>query len=173
ELVTIAASLVAVEETERRLLLTLLLAAPVAVLTALAGGAYLGRRVIKPVGKMAAPPPQNTAQKPHERNKISQTGRALERLAESFNQMITRLENSFNQVRQFTADASHELRTPLTILKGETQLALDGHLNSDEYRQVLRSRMEELERMARIVDDLLILSRADSQAAGLDFQIVD
>src|SRR5262249_54934422 len=97
----------------------------------------------------------------------------LERLADSFNQMITRLENSFNQVRQFTADASHELRTPLTILKGETQLALSSPLGADEYKRVLRSRWEELERMARIVDDLLTLSRADSRAAELDFQIVD
>jgi len=173
ELVTIAASLVAVEETERRLLLTLLLAAPVAVLTALAGGAFLARRVIKPVEQMAATAQQITAQNLNERIKLTQADVELERLAESFNQMITRLENSFNQVRQFTADASHELRTPLTILKGETQLALDGHLNPDEYRHVLRSRMEELERMARIVDDLLILSRADSQVAELDFQIVD
>src|SRR5262249_24879053 len=63
--------------------------------------------------------------------------------------------------------------TPLTILKGETELALDDHLNPDEYRHLLESRMEELQRMARIVDDLLVLSRADSQASALDFQIVD
>ena len=76
-------------------------------------------------------------------------------------------------MRQFTADASHELRTPLTILKGESQLALNSDLKPNEYKEVLRSRMEELERMGRIVDDLLILSRADSEAVDLDFHIVD
>jgi len=173
ELVTIAASLAAVEETERRLLLTLLLAFPVAILTALAGSAFLARRAIKPVEQMAATAQLITAQNLNERIKLSQADVELERLAESFNQMITRLETSFNQVSQFTADASHELRTPLTILKGEAQLALNGHLNPDEYGQVLRSRSEELERMTRIVDDLLLLSRADSRAAEIDLQIVD
>lgn len=173
ELVTVAASLVAVKETERRLLLTLLLAVPVAILTALAGGTFLARRAIEPVDQMAATARQITAQNLSERINLLQADVELQRLAESFNQMITRLENSFNQIRQFTADASHELRTPLTILKGETQLALDARLNPDEYQHVLQSRMEELERMTRIVDDLLILSRADSQAAELDFQIVD
>ncbi len=173
QLVTIAASLATVEETKRRLLLTLLLAVPVAILTALAGGAFLARRAIRPVDQMAAVAQQITAQSLNERIKLSHADIELERLAESFNQMITRLENSFRQVRQFTADASHELRTPLTILKGESQLALNSHLNPDEYKELLRSRMEELERMARIVDDLLILSRADSEAVELDFHMVD
>jgi two-component system OmpR family sensor kinase len=172
-LVTIAASLVEVEETERRLLLTLFLTAPVAILAALVGGAFLARRAIQPVEQMAATARRITAQNLNERIDLPDADIELERLAESFNQMITRLENSFNQVRQFTADASHELRTPLTILKGETQLALSGPLDADEYKRVLRSRLEELERMSRIVNDLLTLSLADSQAAELDFQIVD
>ncbi|MBO0722931.1 MAG: heavy metal sensor histidine kinase, partial [Blastocatellia bacterium] len=173
KLVTIAVSLAGVEKTERRLLVTLLLAFPVAILTALAGSAYLAKRAIKPVEQIAATAQLITAQNLKQRIKLSQADDELERLADSFNQMITRLETSFNQVRQFTADASHELRTPLTILNGEAQLALNGHLNPEEYGQVLRSRGEELERMIRIVDDLLLLSRADSRVAELDLQIVD
>jgi heavy metal sensor kinase len=173
EFVTVAASLTAVRETERRLLLTLLLAAPVAILAALVGGALLARRAIRPVEQIAATAQRITAQSLNERIDLSEADVELERLAESFNQMVTRLENSFNQIRQFTADASHELRTPLTILKGETQVALRGPLSADECKRVLRSRGEELERMARIVDDLLTLSRADSRAAELDFQTVD
>ena len=173
ELVTIAASLVAVEETERRLLLTLLLAVPIAILIALAGGTFLAQRAIEPVDRIAATAQQITAQNLNERINLPRGDVEIQRLAESFNQMITRLELSFNRIRQFTADASHELRTPLTILKGETQLALDNQLNPDEYRQVFQSRLEELERMARIVDDLLVLSHADSEAARLDLQIVD
>lgn len=173
KLVTVATSLLAMEETRRRLLLTLLLALPIAILTALAGGAFLARRAIKPLDQMTATAQHITAQSLNERIKLAQADVELERLAESFNQMITRLENSFSQIRQFTADASHELRTPLTILKGETQQALNAELTPEEHKEVLRSRMEELERMARIVDDLLILSRADSQVIELDFQTVD
>ena len=75
--------------------------------------------------------------------------------------MIARLEVSFRQIRQFSADASHELRTPLTITKGETELALRRPREAEDYRQVLESNLEEIDRMSRIVDELLFLSRAD------------
>lgn len=173
ELVTVAASLVAVEEAARQLLLTLFLAVPFAILTALVGGAVLAGRAIRPVEQMAATARRITAQNLGERINLPQADVELQRLAEAFNEMITRLEKSFNQVRQFTADASHELRTPLTILKGEAQLALANELAPEEYKKVLRSRAEELERMSRMVDDLLTLARADSQAAELHVQTVD
>ncbi|MCA9478926.1 MAG: hypothetical protein KC545_01035, partial [Nitrospira sp.] len=82
-------------------------------------------------------------------------------LASTFNDMIGRLEVSFRQIRQFSADASHELRTPLTITKGETELALRRPRNAEDYRMVLESNLEEIDRMSRIVDELLFLSRAD------------
>ena len=75
--------------------------------------------------------------------------------------MIARLETSFRQVRQFTTDASHELRTPLTVLKGETELALRRPRSAEDYKLVLESSLEEIDRMTRIVDELLFLSRAD------------
>jgi len=75
--------------------------------------------------------------------------------------MIGRLEVSFKQIRQFSADASHELRTPLTITKGETELALRRPRQAEDYRVVLESNLEEIDRMSRIVDELLFLSRAD------------
>jgi len=75
--------------------------------------------------------------------------------------MIGKLEASFKQVRQFTSDASHELRTPLTVLKGEAELALRRPRAADDYRAVLESGLEEIDRMSRIVDELLFLSRAD------------
>jgi heavy metal sensor kinase len=83
------------------------------------------------------------------------------RLASTLNDMIARLEISFRQITQFSGDASHELRTPLTITKGETELALRRPRQAEEYRQVLESNLEEIDRMSRIVDELLFLSRAD------------
>ena len=82
-------------------------------------------------------------------------------MASTFNDMIGRLEVSFKQIRQFSADASHELRTPLTITKGETELALRRPRQAEDYRMVLESNLEEIDRMSRIVDELLFLSRAD------------
>jgi signal transduction histidine kinase len=75
--------------------------------------------------------------------------------------MIDRLETSFRQIRQFSSDASHELRTPLTVMKGETELALRRPREPDDYKGVLESNLEEIDRMTRIVDELLFLSRAD------------
>jgi len=75
--------------------------------------------------------------------------------------MIGRLDTSFRQIRQFTSDASHELRTPLTVMKGETDLVLRRPRLLDDYKSVLESNLEEIDRMTRIVDELLFLSRAD------------
>jgi signal transduction histidine kinase len=83
------------------------------------------------------------------------------RLAATFNNMIGRLDASFRQIRQFTSDASHELRTPLTVMKGETDLVLRKARPLEDYKAVLESNLEEIDRMTRIVDELLFLSRAD------------
>jgi heavy metal sensor kinase len=83
------------------------------------------------------------------------------RLTNTFNAMIDRLETSFRQIRQFSSDASHELRTPLTVMKGETELVLRRPRETDDYKIVLESNLEEIDRMTRIVDELLFLSRAD------------
>ncbi len=76
-------------------------------------------------------------------------------------QMLDRLDQSFKQIRQFTADASHELRTPVSILMGETELAVNNLLDYEECKAAIASRREELQRMARIIDDLLALSQFD------------
>jgi signal transduction histidine kinase len=91
--------------------------------------------------------------------------------------MFARLENSFQQVTQFTSDASHELKTPLSIIKGEVEQARR-HLESaqsldpDEARRLLESVMEEVERMHRIVEGLLLLSRADERQLPLTLEEV-
>src|SRR5205085_9255440 len=96
-----------------------------------------------------------------QRLSVSPSRDEIGRLAQTFNDMIARLERSFRQVQRFSADASHELRTPLTVMKGETELALRRPRSTEDYRVVLQSSLEEIERMARIVDELLFLSRAD------------
>jgi signal transduction histidine kinase len=85
----------------------------------------------------------------------------ISRLIETFNEMISRLDQSFHQIRQFSSDASHELKTPLTILKGEVEVTLRKERPLQEYQQTLKSNLEEINRMSQIVEDLLLLSKAD------------
>jgi signal transduction histidine kinase len=94
------------------------------------------------------------------------------RLAGAFNEMIARLDRSFRQIQQFTADASHELKTPLTTMRGEAEVALMSDLTSDEHRKVLRSIVEEVERMSAIVENLLLLARTDADAVQLKRETV-
>jgi heavy metal sensor kinase len=86
----------------------------------------------------------------------------ISRLVETLNEMISRLDRSFRQVKQFSTDASHELKTPLTILKGEVEVGLRKERAPHEYEQILKSNLEEINRMSQIVEDLLLLSKADS-----------
>jgi signal transduction histidine kinase len=76
--------------------------------------------------------------------------------------MISRLDQSFRQIKQFSSDASHELKTPLTILKGEVEVTLRKERPPQEYQQTLKSNLEEINRMSKIVEDLLLLSRAET-----------
>src|SRR4029079_19820006 len=96
-----------------------------------------------------------------QRLKVPSAADEIGRLTKTFNDMIDRLETSFRQIRQFSSDASHELRTPLTVMKGESELALRRPRETDDYKVVLESNLEEIDRMTRIVDELLFLSRAD------------
>ncbi len=84
------------------------------------------------------------------------------RLAQAFDQMIARLDRSFQQVRQFSADASHELKTPLTAIRGEAEVALMEEQDAAAYRRSLGSILESAERMSEIVDSLLLLARTDA-----------
>jgi heavy metal sensor kinase len=86
----------------------------------------------------------------------------IQRLVQSFNAMVKRLDESFRQMRKFNADAAHELRTPLAIIQGETEVALRSPNLPEEIRSVLASNLEELDRLTRIVNDLLTLSEAEA-----------
>jgi len=90
------------------------------------------------------------------------TGDEMERLAETLNGMLARLEAAFAQTRRFAADAAHELRTPLAALRGGTEVALRAERTPEEYRRVLASSLEEVERLIRLAEDLLLLSRSSA-----------
>jgi len=134
-----------------------------AAILAMIGGQILASRGLRPVGKMATAARRISVENLAERLERSGAGDELDRLAQTFNDMLTRLEKQVTQLRQFTADAAHELRTPLAALRGNAEVALSGRRSTDELRAVLAEAIEEYDRLARIADDLLLLARADAR----------
>lgn len=99
--------------------------------------------------------------------------RELIDLAVSFNEMLERMEKSFQQLSNFSADIAHELRTPIATLLTQTQVALSQQRNSDEYREILYSNIEEYERMAQMISDMLFLAKTDNKLYDLNAVDID
>ena len=144
------------------LLVVLLLGLPLAVAIAGFGGYLLARRALAPVDRMAEQARSITAERLKERLPVDNPDDELGRLASVFNQTLMRLESSFDQMRRFTADASHELRTPLTAMRSVGEIGLRGRREASDYREIIGSMLEEVDRLSLLVDRLLTLSRADS-----------
>jgi len=135
---------------------------PAAVLLACAGGYFLAGRALKPVGQMAARARTITAERLDERLPIENPRDELGRFGTVFNETLARLERSFDALRRFTGDAAHELRTPLTALRSVGEVGLRESRSEAACREVIGSMLEEADRLTRLVETLLALSRADS-----------
>ena len=150
------------ESTLSQVLLLLIIGLPIAVGIAVTGGFVLVRRALKPVDGIARKAEEITQLNLSERLPVMRSGDELERLSISLNLMISRLEDAIQTSKRFVADASHELRTPLTVLRGELEsLAQDAQLRA-ETRESLGSMLEEVDRLAEIVESLLALSKLDA-----------
>lgn len=167
-LVQAGMSLERTHQTRSRFLLILAGLVPAGVALAGLGGWLLARRALKPIHVMTQSARRITAYHLSERLEEEGTGDELDQLAATLNETLERLDESFDQMRQFSADASHELQTPLTVLKGEIEVALRSPRSSEEYAETLRSALEEIDRMASLVDGLLLLARADSGVLRID-----
>ncbi|MFW6201116.1 MAG: histidine kinase dimerization/phospho-acceptor domain-containing protein, partial [Gemmatimonadota bacterium] len=137
------------------------------------GGWWLARRVVRPVHEIIDQAEAIGAGTLGQRIHADADSREYERLIRVLNSMLARLEASFEAQRRFTADASHELRSPLTALRGEIELALRRERDGEEYRRVLESNLEEVDRLARLADDLLTLARADTGVMRPRLQALD
>jgi two-component system, OmpR family, sensor kinase len=134
---------------------------PLLLVLSTLGGFLLARKSLKPVAVMTERAAHISVSTLHERLPVSGSGDELARLASVFNDLLGRLGASFEQQRQFIADASHELRTPVSIVSGEAELALSREERSpDELRAALRTIREEMQGLQRIVEDLFLLARA-------------
>lgn len=161
KMIQVASSLEDVEEALHTLLLILCVTVPSILLIASLGGLFLANKALKPVDRITQTARMITSQNLNQRIQTSKVRDEISRLIDTFNEMISRLDQSFRQIKQFTTDASHELKTPLTILKGEVEVALRKRREPHEYEEILQSNLEEINRMSKIVEDLLLLSKAD------------
>lgn len=143
------------------LFLILALALPSALILAALGGSILASRLLKPVASMAHQAEKINAENLSERLPIQNPEDEFGKLASIFNRTLSRLQNAFERLQRFTADASHELRTPLTALQSVGEVALQEDLDAGAYRDRIGSMLEETARLTRLVDSLLLLTRAD------------
>jgi heavy metal sensor kinase len=157
----------------RELALVLLLGLPLSVAAAAVGGYSLARRALGPVDGMAERARAVTATSLSDRLPIDNPHDELGRLASVFNTMLGRLESSFEQMRSFAADVSHELRTPLTAIRSVGEVALREPRNDESYRAAIGSMLEDVDRLTRLTERLLLLSRADSGQLTLSIDTVD
>jgi two-component system OmpR family sensor kinase len=154
-------------ETLRSLRDELLIAGPIALLLATLAGYGLAGLALRPVESMRRQAAAISAERPGERLPVPQTRDEVERLGETLNAMLARLEAALLRERTFVADAGHELRTPLALLRTELELALRHGEGVEELRQALRRSSEEVDRLAQLAEALLLIARSDQGQLAL------
>ena len=145
----------------------------VLVAVAAAAGYLLGGRALKPVHVIASTARELSERNLHRRIELDLPPDELGELVTTFNGMLERLEASFDALRRFTADAAHELRAPLAILRAEADVALSRERPAGEYRESLVTLQQELQRLSRTADHLLLLARADAGVIATGPVLVD
>ena len=155
------------------LMSTLALGFPVPLILAACGAYLLVQRSLSPVTGLMNAAENISLHNLGRRLPVTETGDKLEHLSRALNRMIVRLDDAFQQVSRFTADASHELRTPLTIMRGELESILRRPHLADDLRENLTVVLEEVERLAHIIEELLIIARIEAGEAKIEQRLFD
>ncbi len=153
--------------------LLLFISIPTLLLLAAAGGYWISTRALAPVDQITQTARTISAQNLSSRLIVPRTGDELQRLSETVNGMLDRLEAAFKKITQFTADASHELRTPVAVMRTRAELSLRKARSAEEYRDVIAEVLDELEKTSGLIEQLMFLARADSGAETLHFAPTD
>jgi heavy metal sensor kinase len=146
---------------------------PLVILTGITIGWIFAGRALTPVLEIAQTAQRISGSNLSLRIPVRGAGDELDRLIETFNQMIERIEINFNQVRQFSTDVSHELRTPITVVRGQLEVALFTAKTVDQYRDAIVNSLSDIERLSQIVRALLLLSQAETGQVILQKQPLD
>jgi heavy metal sensor kinase len=150
-----------VDRSVRRVLVLLLVAGPAALLATAMGGWWLARRALRPIDRMTARAAAIDLERIEDRLVVPRTGDEVAHLARTLNAMLDRIEHGVSEQHRLVADASHELRTPLAAMRAEIDVSLRADELPPAARRVLGSAREEVDRMTRTVDDLLVLASVD------------
>src|SRR5258708_13948399 len=146
--------------------------APLLLLLASGGGYWLSRRALAPVDAIVGSARKISGTNLNSRLQKLNTGDELQRLSDTLNEMLERIESAFLRVTQFTADASHELRTPISLIRTDAELALRHPRDEAEYKESLRHILKEAERTTVLIEELLSLARSDSGRETLNMHPV-
>ncbi len=151
----------------------LLMFAPLLLLVAAAVGFWMSRRALAPVDAIVRSAREIGGTNLNSRLQKLETGDELQRLSDTLNEMLDRIEEAFRRITQFTADASHELRTPVSLIRTEAELALRRPRAEAEYQSSLQNILTESERTTGLIEQLLSLARSDSGRETLHFAPVN
>jgi heavy metal sensor kinase len=173
DVIVVATSLDDVRSSVHRLLALLGIGVPAALAAAGVGGWWLARKALAPVAQMTREASEIEISRLDERVEVPPTADELSRLASTLNGMLDRLQRGVDERRRFVADASHDLRTPLAVMRSELDVSLRSPDLTPGAEEVLTSTREEVERMARIVENLFTLARIDEGGMDLLLEPVD
>ncbi|MBB5060880.1 heavy metal sensor kinase [Granulicella aggregans] len=165
--IQVAASMAGLQATLARIANLMAWSIPVFVIAASAGGYWLSRRALTPVDRIIETSRAIGHHNLSQRLVVPQSGDELQRLSETLNEMIDRLDRAFRRVTRFTADTSHELRTPVAFIRTTAEVALLQPRQPREYQHAFVGVLTEAERMTTLIEDLLLLARADSNSVPL------
>jgi heavy metal sensor kinase len=151
----------------------LLIGFPVALALATIAGYVLAGLSLRPVESMRRRAAEISAETPGERLPVPPTQDELQRLGDTLNEMLSRIEEAFERERDFVADAGHELRTPLALLRMELELALRHAESAEELREAVRASSEEVDRLTHLAEDLLLIARSDRGKLPLQLETLE
>ena len=171
-IIQVAKPLAEIEKTLMRLALIIVVIIPLGVAAACLAGWFLAKRFLSPVEQMIQQARKITAAYLKSRLPRTHTLDELDRLAETLNEMIDRLEASTRAVQEFSSNVSHEFKTPLAIIRGEIDLALRRARSVEDLQQTIHVISEEVNGLIRLVDDLMLLVRSDARQLNLQVKNV-
>lgn len=145
---------------------------PLVLLGVFVSGYYLARRLLHPIDKIIDKARLLSSHSLEERIPLPDTNDEIGRLVVALNEMLERLQDSFTRMEHFAANASHELRTPITVLKGELEVALQRSRSVEEYQVFLESNLDEVKRLSRTVENLLMLARMDAGSIEIEMESI-